>query len=402
MICDAASVSCMIERVGFRNSRWQQIKRKEFFKGTISIQNMMESELDGTLQAESSLSSASSADSSCSSSAGETPTKRDHHTLVSDYTNFKTGEAKRVTSSSESNNGHSEAATRKTDDSDSSAARNIAKASFSTAIEAATWNEPSQRTKRQKGSHSFQTAKIAQSGGVVHEVVSQPMNMTLHANFELAPSGFTGASNLIMSTVDLLSNNVDEIGANYAVNKDDMIMIDDVLMCPFVFRSKNAVLCGALTDCVMPGMLRANFNKANKLTSLELIYDAMGFMQQLDGASGGEVAAQVIPGSLEMALVHGTSDARVVTEAKPPFCVVHVNEPWTRLTKYSQLEVEGRGLLSLIEGEGTDPEARVRPGKPHHKFEDVAKGRCACSTNIHNDKFGNPFVDFMCSYPLTK
>ena len=214
--------------------------------------------------------------------------------------------------------------------------------------------------------------------------------------------GSNNTPHLILSTGDLLRRNEDELGAYYAVNEDDMIMIDDILMCPFVFRTKNGVLCGALADCVMPGMLRANFSAANKLSSLEIVFDAMGFMQQLDGANGGEVIAQVIPGSLEMALMHSSTEARVITEAKPPFSIVHVNEQWTRLTKYSQIEVEGQELSSLLEGENTDPGARTRQGKPIHKFEEVAKGRSACSTNIHYDKFGNSFVDFMCSYPLTK
>jgi hypothetical protein len=205
-----------------------------------------------------------------------------------------------------------------------------------------------------------------------------------------------------MSKFLLRSNKVDELGAYYAVNEDDMIMIDDNLMCPFVFRTKNAVLCGGLSDCVMPGMLRAQFSETNKLKSLEIIFDAMGFMQQLDGANGGEITAQVIPGSLEMALMHNPHDCRVITEAEPPFYVVHVNEAWTRLTNYSQMDVEGQGIFGLLEGDGSDANAGSRPGKPIHDLAEVAKGKCACSTNIHYDKFGNPFVDFMCSYPLTK
>jgi PAS domain-containing protein len=193
-----------------------------------------------------------------------------------------------------------------------------------------------------------------------------------------------------------------EISCQYAINEDDMIMTDDILMCPFVFRSKNAVLCGALSDCVMPGMLTANFSKANKIQNLEIVFDAMGFMQQLDSANGCEVEAQVIPGSLEVALMACPSEARVITEAKPPFSIIHVNEAWTKLTKYSQLEVEGKGLFSLIQGTNTNLNAGLREGKPVHKFEEVAKGRPACSTSIHYDKFGNSFADFMSSYPLTK
>jgi hypothetical protein len=90
------------------------------------------------------------------------------------------------------------------------------------------------------------------------------------------------------------------IQASYYINEDDMVMTDDVLMCPFTFRSLDAVWCGALAECVMPGMLRACFSANNRLKSVEMIFDAMGFCQQLEHASGNEGMAQIIPNSLEM------------------------------------------------------------------------------------------------------
>ena len=53
---------------------------------------------------------------------------------------------------------------------------------------------------------------------------------------------------------------IPQLRAQYHLNEDDMILMEDTLMCPFVFRSHNAVLCGALSECVMPGMLRAHFS----------------------------------------------------------------------------------------------------------------------------------------------
>jgi len=194
---------------------------------------------------------------------------------------------------------------------------------------------------------------------------------------------------------------IPQVRAQYHLNEDDMILMEDILMCPFVFRSHNAVLCGALSECVMPGMLRAHFSERNKLQSLELVYDAMGFMQQLERASGSEGTAQIIPGSLEMALTPSTTDAMVITLAKPPYLIVNVNEVWTRITGYTQMEVEGREYQSLLEGEGTVSAAQERPGKPRHKLDEVARGRCACSTNIHYDKEGRDFIEFVSSYPLT-
>jgi len=196
------------------------------------------------------------------------------------------------------------------------------------------------------------------------------------------------------------ANNTSQIRAYYHVNEDDMLLTEDVLMCPFIFRSQDAVLCGALSECIMPGMLRAQFSQRNKLLSLEMVYDAMGFMQQLERACGTDNLAQVVPGSLEMALAPNAHEARVITLSKSPFLIVSVNEAWTRTTKYTQMEVEGREL-SILNGGQINAETSVRPGKPVHKFEEVAKGRCACSTNRHYDKEGREFIDFMSSYPLT-
>lgn len=240
-----------------------------------------------------------------------------------------------------------------------------------------------------------QASGAAQSGAVSNVSIVQ-------SNGENLMNSSTGAMvTADMETSSSNSTQLPQIRACYHINEDDMILMEDVLMCPFIFRSQDAVVCGALAECVMPGMFRAHFSARNKLLSVEMVYDAMGFMQQLERASGSERTAQIIPGSLEMALSPTSTEARVITLAEPPFLIVNVNEVWTRLTRYTQMEVEGRELLSLLEGERTLPEAADRQGKPRHKFEDVAKGLCASSTNIHYDKDGREFVDFVCSYPLT-
>jgi hypothetical protein len=82
---------------------------------------------------------------------------------------------------------------------------------------------------------------------------------------------------------------------------------------------------------------------------------------------------------------------------------LHVNEEWARVTQRSQLEVEGQPLLPILEG--ADLDACSGGEIPHqylHLLENVANGRPSCSTSIHYKKIGKAFVDFMCSYPLTK
>ena len=185
------------------------------------------------------------------------------------------------------------------------------------------------------------------------------------------------------------------IQAHYHINEDDMILTDDVLMCPFIFRSQEAVWCGSLAECVQPGMLRAGFSGTNKLKNVEMIFDAMGFCQQLERASGNEGMAQIIPNSLEMALAPNSEESRVITLAKKPFPIVSVNEAWTAVTGYTQLDAEGKDL-SMLYGERTDEGAGMR-----NDFEGVAKGICAASTNVHYDINGREFLDFMSSFPLS-
>lgn len=198
------------------------------------------------------------------------------------------------------------------------------------------------------------------------------------------------------------SSSLNQLGiqGHYYTNEDDMIITDDVLMCPFIFRSQEAVWCGALSECVQPGMLRACFSSTNKLCNVEMIFDAMGFCQQLERASGNEGMAQIIPNSLEMALAPNSEEARVITLAEPPFRIVSVNEVWTSITGYTQLDAEGKDL-SMLYGDRTDLDAGVRCGMAPHDFRSVARGVCAASTNVHYDIRGREFLNFMCSYPLS-
>jgi len=238
------------------------------------------------------------------------------------------------------------------------------------------------------------------NGGLLHGKVQNKIGLGSEAPImsAVAPliSPVAGTDTSSSST-----RSVHQIKAQFHVNEDDMLITDDVLMCPFVLRSQEAVLCGALAECIMSGMLRASFSSRNKLLDLEMIYDAMGFMQQLERASGREGTAQIIPNSLDMALVPIAEEPRVITLAKPPFLIVSVNEAWTKMTKYTQMDAEGKEL-KILQGKRTDSSAGIRAGKPCHDFAHVANGRCACSVNRLYNKCGAEYIEFSCSYPLSK
>eukprot|EP00980_Cylindrotheca_fusiformis_P024179 scaffold11589_cov117-Cylindrotheca_fusiformis.AAC.13 len=388
MICEAASLSVMVERIGYRSARWQQIKCKKLMdrleQSAPRLSASLVAGIDQSLLAESSLSGGSSIASSNGSSASRNR-KRDHSPFAVPYDTLLQSDSNNVRSASSNTNGSKENAMQNNDDGSADSA----------AVDIPIYpNAKRSKTSSVAGSQEMSNM-FPQPGGVVHEVRSSNDDLKSQPRIHRPP-------NMELGSYNVFSNEVKEIECYYATNEDDMIIIDDIIMCPFIFRSRNAVLCGALADCIMPGMLRANFSKSNKIQDMEIIYDAMGFMQQLDGASGRQVNAQVIPGSLETALMDCPNEARVITEARAPFGIVHVNEAWSKMTKYSQMDVEGEPLLPLIEGDGTDSQAGLRMGKPIHKLEEVAKGRPACSTNLHYGKDGISLCDFMSSYPLTK
>lgn len=382
----------MVERIGCHNARWQRIKRSDFLRSLDG--NHLDKEIFAGRPPESSLSSDSSMESTKASSAKKhsSSTTDPSSSLRPNETPLATTESSdKISSSSESIEGIGQSIA-----SEQSMAKQTSVSSIP-AVAAAKDNiiTPS-------SSNSEPPAKRQKKGD---EVDFQSNNIV--AALAPAPSKASHSAPIIpmqqaLCSAQLKMVNSEQIGALYAINEDDMIMIEDVMMCPFVYRTKNAVLCGALQDCVIPGMLRAQFSNTNKLLSVELVFDSMGFMQQLDAGNGSDITAQVIPGSLEMAIMPCTHEARVITEAKAPHSILHVNEAWARMTQYSQVECEGRQLHQILAGENTDPNAGIRPGKPIHRFEDVARGRPACSTNIHYRKSGKPFVNFMCSYPLTK
>ena len=239
--------------------------------------------------------------------------------------------------------------------------------------------------------------------GSIDDII--PSRRPTLANVALEPrAGISTGPPVISGDIETSSSNSSrskpQIRASYHQNEDEMILMNDVMMSPFVFRTHDAVLCGALSECVMHGMLRGEFSSRNKLVSLEMVYDSMGLMQQLERCSGSELMAQIIPGSLEIALSHVPFECRVITLAEPPYLITYVNEAWTKLTKYTQVDVEGLELFSILDSASSSSESEA--SNQPYDLSDVSEGRCKCTTRFHFDKGGREFVDFMCSYPLTK
>lgn len=372
-LCDAASLAVMLERAGCYNKRWQRIKRSGFVD-----EDFVNKEISAGQAPESSLSSGSSSDSSSTSRTFKRGSKKSRKNQEATTETDGRGESKGIVSSS------SDASKKETDGAKNNKKRgqetlsSTSKPTSSSSNVASGSRTPS--TKRRRMSPPQVAGAISIQS--ITSATSQPYPIQALSSYNL---------NLV--------NQNQRTSAKYYMNEDDMIMIEDVMMCPYVFRTSHAVECGALAEVIVPGMLRVQFSPNNKLLNMELVFDAMGFMQQLDGANGGNITAQVVPGSLEMALMHSSHEARAITQATPPYSILHVNEMWTNLTKHSQVDVEGKALLPLLEG---SDENEKQTGPFWAVLDDAAKGRPRFFTGVHYRKSGHPFVDFMCTYPLTK
>lgn len=69
------------------------------------------------------------------------------------------------------------------------------------------------------------------------------------------------------------------------------------LMCRWLMKTENAIECGSKCEVFSHGMLRARFSAENRIKHLELVFDVMSLMQQLQRAQGGE-GFRVIPNTV--------------------------------------------------------------------------------------------------------
>lgn len=67
----------------------------------------------------------------------------------------------------------------------------------------------------------------------------------------------------------------------YTCSKEDMIAAGDLIMCKYVMKIEGYQNVGCTIGCIQHGMLQCKFNKQNKIVAAEMVYDVMGFMQQL-------------------------------------------------------------------------------------------------------------------------
>mmetsp|Transcript_17051 Transcript_17051/g.25706 ORF Transcript_17051/g.25706 Transcript_17051/m.25706 type:complete len:543 (+) Transcript_17051:227-1855(+) len=113
---------------------------------------------------------------------------------------------------------------------------------------------------------------------------------------------------------------VDPLGlpSDSFTKKNDDLMIDKRdparVMGAWRMRTRNAVDCGAASECDQRGFLIAAFDKQNRLKRLDLCFDALGFLRQLQRARGVPWL-EVVPNTLQAALKDLAADDASYTAA---------------------------------------------------------------------------------------
>jgi hypothetical protein len=130
----------------------------------------------------------------------------------------------------------------------------------------------------------------------------------------------------------------------YIVHKykhDDIVISGDQFICHFSIHIEDAESIGSGHRCVQSAMLYGRFNSQHKLTRAEIIFDVMGFMQQLQKVSCLSPQASIVPNTIDMALTPST-EPRAVMLAEAPYKIVYVSKDWTKQSKVSQSFIEGK------------------------------------------------------------
>jgi hypothetical protein len=139
------------------------------------------------------------------------------------------------------------------------------------------------------------------------------------------------------------------------------------------------------------GMLYCRFNEQDKLTSVEMVFDVMTVMQQLQRAAGVPCEYLIVPNSLEGACQRAAT-ARVLVRAEAPYPVLHVNEHWTNLRGQTQVDVEGQPL-DLLEGASEAPGTRFM-------VDEVMGGRPASCIMLVFKACRQAFTGYLQLFPL--
>jgi hypothetical protein len=192
----------------------------------------------------------------------------------------------------------------------------------------------------------------------------------------------------------------------YHVNKEEMLTaINETVQCRFTFGTQNAVTCGACSECCISGMWRAKFLTDNKLLTVEIMYDAMGFLEQLSADSDRTVHIKAL--QVVWNLLWCSMQRRLGDNARKS--AVLNNQRKFSLDAFNEIKSKSRErtfwMFSTQKGTTTnvlDPERNDNNAILQQLEKVVSTNRWTSFMGLRYTKVGREFVDFVCSYPLSK
>ena len=153
-----------------------------------------------------------------------------------------------------------------------------------------------------------------------------------------------------------------------------MIAAGELVMCCYMLNLDNNSPDAKRAQCSQSGMLQCKFNRANKIVALELIYDVMGFMQQLQRSSLMSPENSIVPNTLSMAL-QPSNEPRIIVRTEAPFPVVHMNEAWTNIKPNAHVHTEVQYVTDAVRA-APEPHADKNPLRTFQQlFAEACTGR---------------------------
>eukprot|EP01038_Epipyxis_sp_PR26KG_P006499 gene6499-8934_t len=177
----------------------------------------------------------------------------------------------------------------------------------------------------------------------------------------------TASLNLMLQSIGTPQDDSGKIIVQYFSGANESVVADNTFMCKWHMITLNAVQRGAKYEITKQGMIKAVFSNQNKLLHVEFTFDVMSFMQQLRRASRRSEFL-VIPNNQQLA-EEESMEARVITEATPPYRITYVNKKWTEVFGYTSNQAIGK-TCKFLQGLDTEQDrlvelmARVRRNLP--------------------------------------
>ena len=132
------------------------------------------------------------------------------------------------------------------------------------------------------------------------------------------------------------------------IEASEILAAGDYVMLSYTLDLVGVGMKDSINKCTQHGMVQCQFNQANKIVAVEMVFDVMAFMQQLQRASTTQPSINVLPNTVATAL-QPHNEARCIMKATMMFPIIHVNDAWTTLNGYSQFDTEGKSLYEVLD-----------------------------------------------------